>query len=320
MRAPPRTLAFALAALLAAACTEGLDRRSSVHDLRILAISVDPPDYVVPADYDPRTSPLPRLPIFNIKVLFGDDPATPRPLSWRVTICAEPDSLRCEGADGGLDGAFVLGEGTSDAVGGLAEAQLKLGTTDQYVAGLSPIILKAIEVDRYKGFGGMPLVISVKVMAGAEEAIGGKRIPLWLPIPKPYPEIQPNQLPPEPIVLFDGVAALPGDVPEVFGPELGMDLFPEDPAAYERYVVPTFDGTTKQLKEAWAHSWYTTKGWFSPDTTGGWNPILEEPGPTAARLQVPASAEPGPFKIVVVTRDGRGGEVYRIVEATYRGQ
>jgi hypothetical protein len=317
-----RSLAAIAAASLVGvvlACLGPVDTASKVRDLRILAVSSDPPDYVVPATWNPQGGGLPAIPQFDVRILLGDSPDKARTVFWRATICAKPDVLRCEGTDAGVDGMFVLGEGSGEPVGGLLEVQVKLGSPQQYVAGLGPIIQKAIEDDAYKGFGGMPIVVAVKVWADGEEIYGGKRVPLWLPIPMAYPEIRPNVMPARPVVLFGGVAALPGDAPKIKGSWLALDVFPVDPGLYEAYYVPNFKGTTEKLTESWTYAWYTTKGSFSPETTGGWNPILKKTSDTDTRLELPEGTEPGPFKVLCVVRDGRGGVTWTVSDAEFLG-
>lgn len=304
--------------LAAAACIGNLDRASRVHDLRILAISADPPDYVVPQSYDPGSGKPPSIPHFRIRALLGDAPGAQRTLSWRITTCGKPSALRCEGVDAGVGELMLLGEGQAEPVDGLLEVGAELGTLEQLVS-LQPLLEDAMKNDPYYGFGGLPLVVAVRVWADGEEIFGGKRIPFWLPIPKEYAEIVPNRMPPEPVIVFDGVVALPGDVPQVKGSWLGLDVFPTDPALHETYYVPTFDGELEKLREAWSFAWYTTKGSFSPETSGGWDPILKEDAETKTRLEIAEGTEPGPFKVVCVVRDGRGGEIWTVRDAEYLG-
>ncbi|MGC4117785.1 MAG: hypothetical protein QM765_25165 [Myxococcales bacterium] len=74
-----------------------------------------------------------------------------------------------------------------------------------------------------------------------------------------------------------------------------------------------------ELHESWLYSWYTTKGYFSPESTGGWDSILRKQAETKTTLQLPVDTVPGPFKIVCVVRDGRGGETWTIRDAEYLG-
>lgn len=310
---------LALAALTLAAAFAGCmgpqDTASKVHDLRILAVSVDPPDYVVPGPGQP-----PSIPFFRIRAMLGDSSKTQRTLSWRISTCSRPNALRCEGfgSDAGVGEYILVGEGQGVALDGLLEVRAELGTLEHLLA-LQPLIEDAVKNDPYFGFGGLPLVLAVHVWVDDEDIFGGKRIPFWLPIPKAYEEIQPNKLPPEPEMLFEGVAALPGDVPRLEGDWASLDVFPTAPAQHETYYVPTFKGELAQLQEAWSYSWYTTKGYFSPETSGGWNPILEEEMETKTKLQLPVGTEPGPFKILCVVRDGRGGETWTVRDAEWLG-
>lgn len=320
-RVPVSVAALALAFAVAAACMGPSDTASKVHDLRILAIAADPPDYVVPASWDPQGGKPPPIPFFRIKVLLGDSPATRRTLHYRISTCSKPNVLRCEGFgdDAGLTGEYLLvGEGEGVAIDGLLEVSAELGSLDQLLK-LQPLVEDALKNDSYFGFGGLPLVVSVHVWADGEDEFGGKRIPFWLPIPKAYEEIRPNVLPDAPVVLFDGVAALPGDVVEVQGARYPLDVFPPDVSHYETYYTPKFEGGLAELHEAWTYAWYTTKGYFSPESTGGWNPILKEQADSKTTLQLPMGTTPGPFQVLCVVRDGRGGEAWTVRQAEYRG-
>jgi len=274
---------------------------------------------VVPASYDPGTGEQPELTPFNIRVLFGDSPSKSRTLNWRMTTCSRPSVLRCEGIDGGAGEIMVIGEGQVVARDGLAEVQAELGSARQ-AAALWPLIEDAIENDTYRGFGGLPLVVAVQVWTDVEEVNAGKRIPIWLPIPKAYPEIMPNEMPSEPVVLFDVVQAMPGEVVKLRGDSIPVDVLPTDPSLRETYYVPNFEGGVEELRENWTYAWFTTKGWFSPERTGGWDPILKEEGDTDTTLKLAEGTELGRFKVVCVVRDGRGGETWTVVDAEYLGE
>ncbi|HEY3445002.1 MAG TPA: hypothetical protein VGK67_01515 [Myxococcales bacterium] len=314
-------VASALALAAAAGCMGPSDTASKVHDLRILAISADPPDYVVPASWDPNSGKPAPIPFFRIRAQLGDSPSTRRTLNWRITTCSQPNALRCEGfgSDAGVGEYLLVGEGQGVAVDGLLEVHAELGNLDQLLK-LQPLIEDALKNDPYFGFGGLPLVVSVHVWADGEDIFGGKRIPFWLPIPKAYEEIKANQMPQVPDVLFDGVLALPGDVVRIKGGRYPLDVFPPDPALFETYFVPTFKGELAELHESWTYAWYTTKGYFSAETTGGWDSIMKEPLETKTMLQLPVDTTPGPFQILCVVRDGRGGETWTVRDAEFLGQ
>jgi hypothetical protein len=304
-------------ALALAACVGPSDHQSSVHDLRVLAMRTEPPDYVLPPGWDYQSGTAPPLSRFHLRALLGDTPGLSRELTFRFTFCPKPDNGRCEQTDNSTDGMLVLGEGTVTSHDGLAEVDAWLGTDDQ-VLDLPPLIQKAIEDDPYQGFGGLPLFIGLHVTSGADEVWGEKRLPIWLPIPGPIPGIKPNLAPPEPDVLFDGVLTLPGDKPAFVADE-GVDVFPPDPELKEQYVVPTFTGGTKTLQESWTYGYYTTKGYFSPDKTGGYDAVLQRDNDTPTRFQVSSLEPAGDFKVVVLVRDGRGGETWTIRDATWPG-
>lgn len=337
-----------LASLLLTGCLGDLDRASTVHDLRVLAVRTEPPDLVlgVPAGLtvDAATDvaglfaggQISGLTPVAISALIGDAPAAGRPLSYRITTCPEPEHLRCEG----LEGALVLQEGTvlpDPAAAGLGTAIATLISAEQLEA-LPALLQKAIEKDPYRGFGGLPLFLGVHVWAeDGEEVFGGGRIPIWLPtvrgadplrpteppfVVSQIPGLQPNGLPQAPEILFDGIVALPGDRPAVRR-SMELDVFPPS-APFEEYVVPLFrpdpDGSTvRRLHETWTYSWFTTKGYFSPEMSGGYDPLEERQADARVHLELPSDAEPGDLAVVAVVRDGRGGETWTIRTAIWPG-
>ncbi len=311
-----RLLLLSLCALAASACLGDLERASNVYDLRLLGIRVDPPDLVIP-DLDPKAPQIPSIPVFEIEARVGDAFGATRPVQYRITTCPDPDRLRCEGQEG----ALVLGEGTVE--NGVARARL-FDRLDQLLQ-FQKLLEDAIAADTYKGFGGLPLLLGVHVWSGEEEVWGAKRLVVWLPmrpdgdVLRQVPGLRPNVNPPPPAVTVDGVIALPGDRPRIKGRRIPLDVFPPDPALREEYVVPLFDGGVRALRENWTYAWFTTKGHFTPETSGGYNPLQRFDLPTEAVLTLGDDDQPGDLEVVVVVRDERGGETWSVRQVTWEG-
>lgn len=313
---------FALLAMALAGCVGSLDHVSSVHDLRVLAIRTTPPDIVL-SGYKVGASgaPLPSMPVVTIDALLGDSPTATRTLSYEIVTCPKADDdLRCAADDADR---FVLGQGTGHPDAGLVVVRAFLGTDDQR-SRLQTLIAQAIAKDPYQGGGGLPLFLGVHVWDEAnpkDEVWGGSRIPLWLSTEKmPLPaDLKPNVIPPEPYLLFEGLVMLPGDVPTVQAGSAKLDVFAPDPALKETYVLPTIERSEKTFTETWTYTWFTTKGYFSPETSGGHSAFLGTDNETHTTLTIPSDASPGDFQIVCVVTDGRGGETWSVRWATYPG-
>ena len=291
-----RRLIVTAALGVALGCVGSGDQPSNVHDLRVLAMQADPPERYL-AD---------GIPYFKVRALIGDAPGVRRDKSFRFSTCPKPDRLRCEG----LEQEVVLGEGTT--TGELAEVELIAPTDEAFFK-------KAIEADAYRGFGGLPLLVALRVGADAEQVWGAKRLVLQLPPPLSVPGQAANLNPPEPVILLNEAPLPAASRVELRGAEISLDLAEPAPGAKETYLVPTFDGATRELVEAWQFSWFTTKGHFSPETTGGFNPLTQEDEPAKTKLVIPAGEEPGDLVIYVVVRDGRGGESWTKRAATWLG-
>jgi hypothetical protein len=300
-----RALLLALGALLAG-CVDNVDHASNVHDLRVLAMRADPPDFIVS---DLGSGALPALPSFTVQSLIYDPPQGHRDIHFSYSTCPSPVNERCEG----VDGEIAMTEGT--VTGGIALGTL--GATAEQLSQFATLFTTALADDPYHGFGGLPLTMALHATASTDEIWGAKEIVIWLPIPKAIDGQQPNKNPPPPDLMIDGVVVLVGDKPLVRD-GTPFDVFPPDPSLKESYLVPNFDGTIRALTESWSYSWFTTKGRFSSESTGGWNQIFQADNDTPTTIEL-GGETPGDFEVIVVVRDGRGGESWVIRQATYQG-
>jgi hypothetical protein len=315
---------MAVAAVLLAGCVNGLEPASNVRDLRVLAMRSDPPDAVL---QDMQSLFIPN---YHVQALIYDPPQGHRTIRYSYSTCPKPASLRCEGQTGEIR----LDQGTVQ--GGIAAGTLGPATLAQ-LQQFAQFLQDAVAADTYHGFGGLPLYMALHACAvpvgmdekdvpdvtacvgrGGDQVWSAKRVVLWLPIPKPVPGLEPNQNPPAPDVLVNGVLAMDGDRPVVRNNTL-FDVYAPDPASKESYVVPNFDGTVRELTETWDYFWFTTKGHFTAEQTGGYNAILQAEFGTDTRIAFEPGDLPGDFEVIVVVHDGRGGESWTIRQATYPG-
>ncbi len=281
-----RALAIGLCLCLCG-CIGELDTASSVHDLRILALRADPPECYLGRDEAK----------FRLTALVADaeDGAlVERPRHYRVSTCPAPEDDRCEG----LEGELVLGEGTFSGE--------TFSVDFEFTAAHAALLEAALRADAYKGFGGLPVLLSVKVWNGEAVEYAAKRLVLQLP-GLSIAGAPANENPPVPQLIVDGVDIGEGARVEIAGRSAAIDIDPAARAAKAPYLVPTFSGGTLSLNESWSYAWFTTRGTYAPEVTGGINPVSQADLPAETALRLDDAGEPGAFTSWVVLRDGRGG-------------
>jgi len=305
----------------ATGCGE-LDTADRVHDLRLLAIQADPPEQVLndaliagvsggtPAPGEAGPRPTPQLLPETIRALVADPAGSGREVSYRFSLClaVDGDTRRCSENSPGYR---VLSEGT--VTPGALGAEPSVAFTPEYSL-VNQLVLR----DAYHGLGGVQLLVQIEIQAGDESVVGLKRVtftfaPLPLPPANTNPVIASIQFndtdwAPERAVEFFATARQPRQFPGTGtpGPTTGTNkLSPRvEPARFEEYDRPRFDGGSVHFKETWRYNFFATQGTFatatttaSEDGTGGnsnWTTLPGEPGGSTA--------------IWIVVRDGRGGE------------
>ena len=316
-----RTCSLALAAgslLAVAACTPTLDTPDQVHDLRLLAMQVDPPEVIVNGDNGIPTAPIaPIGPPMSIKVtaLVADPEGMGRSVHYVFSTCAqidESDSLvdnsthRCLV---GQIGYLELEQG--DFVPGVS-SELELHHNFQPS---SLLLDEAQQLDKYQGFGGLPLPVQLELRAGGEDVVGFKRIVYSAPITSP-PQA-PNANPALLGVTVDGQDWAEADslafarADHVFVPT-------PDPNNVESYQRLTFDHQLLQFHETLRYAFFTTMGKFNNPVTGGISNRtgeLIDPDSTWSPPGAPAS---GTVSFWFVVQDGRGGENWTVRQGQIR--
>lgn len=195
----PRPAAILLALLLAGGCTPDFDEEYLVKDLRILAIKADPPE-VIQTDKS-------SLPPVTIEVLAVDPTAPGARVDWTMWACsAEEGRCLCPEEYADCDRPAVVKRiaGRSSRLDGIRVAYT-LSEADY---------LAVRAADPLKGFGGVPLVVEVKIEGKARTVRGVKRIAYSDPNPV---DRTPNR---NPRVL--GLAAyepVPGDTADAPTPQ-----------------------------------------------------------------------------------------------------
>lgn len=287
-----RRSCLALAALGAAACTPDFDKIWQVEDLRLLAIRAEPPEVLVPAELLLLPGAIPSVRVDALVVDPRDPQATVR---WQAIACT-PEEDRCD-EDAALRRRVHPREETG--------AEWAISTVDRIGFDFQldlELAGAALAADPFKGYGGLPIVIELRIL-GDEEVVGIKRLVYGIVDP---PEKRPNQNPRLAAVKSND-AAIPASW--VVNKESAQVLLPEaEPGAKEPYVVRTFEGGTRELEEYLSYAFYVTAGELSHAQTGG------EPTAVVVNKKVDditsewsTPLEPGTERVWVVVRDDRGG-------------
>jgi hypothetical protein len=317
-------------ALALVACGE-LDTADRVHDLRLLAMRAEPPEQVLPVAFLPDggvvayPSPdggAPRVPPLapvTVTALVADPLGAGREVTYRFSTCAqlESDTRRCT-EDSPRYRVLAEGAVTPSELGG----EPSVTFTPSYA-----LIGDIVRRDGLHGFGGINLPVQIEISAGEESVVGFKRVAFQFG-PRPLPP--PNQNPvfqgldyngatwaedatPQFLATERPAREIPGTGTETDGgTQVGSNrVTPRvDPARFEEYDRPTFDGPPVHFIESWRYNFHATQGTFSPAATGGGgNATTGNDSSTASSWNtLPGQTTAGPMTVWVVVRDGRGGE------------
>jgi hypothetical protein len=315
----PLAILFALAA----ACQE-LDHPSLVKDLRLLAVTVEPPELILDPD-------APLVPEVEVTPLLADPRGDGRPLTFTARACGN-DPLAPSAPGAGSEGAANYPAGGARSTVGSArcppdgptswtlvsENDARPAGTSLRVAFTGTQLAAAFAADVFPGHLGqphggfdlgLPIALQITGWAGDETAVGIKRVIVWAaPIradqrPNRNPQVQqvrtfpdrdPHTL--EPSGPIDTLAAgeprpLPADQPLWLEP-LGAEAEP--------YLTRTIDRLTDQTQvrevdaETLDYAFYATAGRFDPARTTSELPFGARPGDRLhleSKYQPPAPAD-----------------------------
>jgi hypothetical protein len=288
--------ALALAAL-AAGCGSFEDA-AIVIDLRIVGMEAQPPEQLVA--FDPSAPPAPEtIQLAPVEVCAHvGDPGVSRSLDWQMTACPIGDDLRCDSDRPTL----AIASGTIEDPEEAAVAPTLCGTVPGGGEPL-PLILDAIAEDTLGGFGGIDLIVLLRVVptggAEADAIYGSKRYRYAAQLPaerrannNPSVEVfltWVNETARDPLV-YGRCRDQAAPLTLTAGDELSLE--PVEPAgAREDYVVPTFDGCSRMFTESLTYQWLAGDGEFSRNSTGGPRDAFGNSPPLDTKWRTPPADE-----------------------------
>jgi hypothetical protein len=292
-----------------------------VVDLRVIAMTADPPEQVIDVDFqhpDPAQV-LAELAPTQVCALVADPSFDGRRLRWSMTLCEQTTDDRCED-----DPQAVVGSGFLDDPDLTVPEPHMCGTVIPD-ATLLTIVENTLKDDQLHGLQGTQIQIVLEVGGeGADPTLdlfATKTIQLAARVP---PQRTANTNPT--LTRIDASVNMGATVPLALGRCVDqvtpievpagkkMRLTPvEPPGVRETYVIPTLDGNFATFTENLTYQWTAASGKFSDGETGGKrDPFGNEPplftdwtAPTADKLDGQTD-----FPIWVVQRDERLGAAW----------
>jgi hypothetical protein len=317
-----------------AACSLPTDDPSTVHDLRILAISTTPPElqYPVQGNFQdleqgqclPDLTPLYSAAPIQLAALVADPNGGGRDLSWTWTECPQTGDERCPS-----DPAYIIAQGNGPpsqiatswdvAAEGLKEEQTQLACD----GGCPPTPLLTAFADNPAGFCrfGVWLQIGLEVQGPGDGGgpIYGSKLMVFTPVPSDYPtdagvcpQGPDGGMPPHdnPVLtslqLDSETLPLSGSVNVLAGqPYTITPVIPTN--GPQPYCLPDFQGGWTLLQETWLISLMTTMGNFSQEQVGAGGFSNLSGGQINYTVTWTTPPDAGVATIYSVVRDGRGG-------------
>ena len=310
-----RSIAIWLA-LVVPACTT-FQREDIVIDLRVLAMTAEPPDQVVDVDLQNPPAPLALLDqlVPTTVCALVADPTFDRKLRYSLTLCVLDSDFRCAAGP-----QVALVDGVLDDPDTTAP-EPQLCATIAPDGNLAGVVLSALDGDVLHGLGGVDYGVQLRV--GGEhddpalDLYAGKTLRVSPRIPAARTA---NSNPSVVRFELDGVPETSltrfrcadfGILPIELAPTQRLTITPlETDDARETYVVPTIDGRQETFTESLTYQWFAAAGSFSAATTGGPRDLLGNPPPLHSDYRAPAADQIDgvtDVRIWIVQRDERLG-------------
>jgi hypothetical protein len=243
-----------------------------VLDLRILGVTIEPPEVVV--DAEPDEVSLSDIPDVQVCALVAD-PFESRSLSYTMRACSRQSGLRC---DDNRPIAEMITSSVDDPEE--ADAPASICGTLEANGDLLLVLMDSVQIDDLAGFGGVGVQVEVRIDAPGLAELGSKEMR--------YSTRLPAQRVANTNPSLDGIVGLREangernrdfDIPlgrcrdiEPFSVLAGerISLLPrEAEGAREDYVVPTFDGGSRAFSETLTYRWFAGAGNWRTGATGG---------------------------------------------------
>lgn len=304
--------AAAALTLLAAACGTGFEDPSIVIDLRVLSMSVEPPEVILDFDLMNPEESLEGLeiPPVTLTALVAD-PGDERQLAYTIDACPPSNVHRCDDPSVPIQ---RIDFGVIDDPEG-PDGSTMLTTTFT----IQPQVLQeSVRLDDLAGFGGVVVELHMVVYPNGDpdlsRAVHATKIMLYSPrlpaerVANSNPRLEALILDEDPeAVLPMARCNAPGGVPIPVAAATELRLDPVEPEGVrEDYLLPTFDGDVREITENLSYIWFATGGNFVPGESGGPIDAFGNEPPLYTRWTTPA--EPGLHRLWVVQRDERGGQ------------
>jgi hypothetical protein len=293
-----------------------------VVDLRVLAMTANPPEQVIDIDLQsppPPAQVLAQLVPTEICALVADPGFDGRRLRWSMTLCEQTSDDRCED-----DPQVVIGSGLLDDPD-LAVPEPRMCAMVMPDLTYLTIVMNTLNDDQLHGLQGVQVQIVLQV--GGEDAdpaldqYAAKAIQLAARVP---PQRTANTNPTltridASVDQADAMALSLGrcvdqTAPLEVPPATKVRLTPvEPPGVRETYVIPTLDGKSATFTENLTYQWVAGAGKFSDGTTGGpRDPFGNEPPLFSDWTSPSANDLDGPTDVPlwIVQRDERLGAAW----------
>jgi hypothetical protein len=283
---------------LASGCTERTDSPTKVHDFRVLGMSTESPELMVPS-CDANNN-LEALVVLGSEVTFRallvDPRDETRSIRYELFACSSAPDALCDPEEERV----LLAEGTTTP----GELVLRIRPGIILLPDGTPLLQRVQERDPYRGLGGLRMPLVLHAVTGEDEVWATK---LMVFSCKLFPDQTQNVQPVLPGLRLNNEPWHEEVVPVLQG-EGPFEVTPEDfEARQEHYVVPSLKLERVALTEAWEISWHATLGQFSPGETGGAE-INGEMERQRTEWRPPEDGTEQEVTFWAVVRDGRGGQ------------
>lgn len=295
-----------------------------VVDLRVLAMTAQPPEQVVMVDLanPPQAADvIAQLAPTEVCALVADPNFEGRRLRWSMTVCPSSGDEQCNSGSP----QYVAGSGVIDDPD-TTVPEPRMCATVNADGNLLGVLLDALDSDTLKGLEGLPYEVELKV--GGEDAdpaldlYASKLVQVMPDLPAGRTPNRNPTITELDVKLPDADAPMPlalgrcidqsAPLEVAAGAKLRMTPV-EAPDAREMYPVAKLDGTFAVFTESLTYQWVAQAGKFSDGITGGTHdPFGNEP-PLFSDWTAPKADDlDGPTDVAIwlVQRDERYGATW----------